>query len=848
MADGTATQRQQGRRRIIERPRLTRLLDESPARIKMLVAPAGYGKTTLARQWIDQKNRQGAWVQCSPASSDVAVLIARIAEATSNLAGRNHGRTLERLRVTPEPARELSVFVDLITNDLTGWPSEAWLVLDDYHEIMSSGDAEFLLEELLACTNLNLLIASRRRPTWATVRKIFYGELTELGAAALAMDDAEAREALGSRTVPDDLVAAAEGWPAVISLAAINNEFEMPESVARGALYEFLASEIFLSIDIQAQQALLEVALAPSRHGSLLRRLHPPAAAAAIHDEAVRVGILNEGSDGEGELHPLLQQFLLRRSLEVSAVFINQAVTRLWTILSAEQRWDDAFAVLARARRPQHLPLLLHRALDPLLETGRAMSLRKWIDFALTHEIDDPIVKLAEAELALRSGALGRAEAIATEAAEGLEALPDRSARSWCIAGQAAHLQNQEETAIDHFRKAADRAESPDMRQVARWGQLVSSVDLELGDAESIMREVVANEAHGPAGVVKRANAQLLYELRFGDLSSLKEAQMATQVVDHVKDPIRRASFWSVYASALAVYAHYDLAREASLSCLDEVQRSRVDFALPYAHSIRAIASLGLHRPLEAVEAVSEARTAAQRTNDDHALANSIAIQARILLSQGHYEEALDCLSEPVSGPMTHGMAGELLACRALVLACMRDASYVEPAAAALARTRSLETRVLAPVAKAVFKSLTSARGLPEATRLAFDAAAQSGSWDCFVCGYRAHPEFLLPLRDDSARMSLLMQVVSRASDYDIVQAMGLARTIGARKLLSPRESEIHSLLAMGLTNREIAARLYISEATVKLHVHHVLDKLGVRTRTAAAARYRARQTNGSAG
>ncbi|MDF2751497.1 MAG: hypothetical protein K0T00_2673, partial [Gaiellaceae bacterium] len=40
------------RRRIIERPRLTRLLDESPARIKMLVAPAGYGKTTLARQWL----------------------------------------------------------------------------------------------------------------------------------------------------------------------------------------------------------------------------------------------------------------------------------------------------------------------------------------------------------------------------------------------------------------------------------------------------------------------------------------------------------------------------------------------------------------------------------------------------------------------------------------------------------------------------------------------------------------------------------------------------------------------------------------------------------------------------
>ena len=55
MGEGTATQSQVRRRRIIERPRLTTLLDESQGRIKMLVAPAGYGKTTLARQWLEGK-------------------------------------------------------------------------------------------------------------------------------------------------------------------------------------------------------------------------------------------------------------------------------------------------------------------------------------------------------------------------------------------------------------------------------------------------------------------------------------------------------------------------------------------------------------------------------------------------------------------------------------------------------------------------------------------------------------------------------------------------------------------------------------------------------------------------
>ncbi|MGH3129089.1 MAG: hypothetical protein ACRDPX_14300, partial [Gaiellaceae bacterium] len=49
------------RRRIIERPRLFALLDESKARVRTLVAPAGYGKSTLADQWVARDGRRGAW-------------------------------------------------------------------------------------------------------------------------------------------------------------------------------------------------------------------------------------------------------------------------------------------------------------------------------------------------------------------------------------------------------------------------------------------------------------------------------------------------------------------------------------------------------------------------------------------------------------------------------------------------------------------------------------------------------------------------------------------------------------------------------------------------------------------
>ncbi|HEX6603192.1 MAG TPA: LuxR C-terminal-related transcriptional regulator, partial [Solirubrobacterales bacterium] len=57
-------------------------------------------------------------------------------------------------------------------------------------------------------------------------------------------------------------------------------------------------------------------------------------------------------------------------------------------------------------------------------------------------------------------------------------------------------------------------------------------------------------------------------------------------------------------------------------------------------------------------------------------------------------------------------------------------------------------------------------------------------------------------------------------------------------KLLSARQVEILTLVAEGLSNAEIASRLYLTESTVKWHVRKILKALGVANRAQAVARY----------
>ena len=96
---------------IIERPRLMKKLDESTARTILLLAPAGYGKTTLARQWRATL-QHAVWVTLTPAHRDVTVIARDLAESLEEAGDEGFRDFIEQyIRARPNPQGDAALSV-----------------------------------------------------------------------------------------------------------------------------------------------------------------------------------------------------------------------------------------------------------------------------------------------------------------------------------------------------------------------------------------------------------------------------------------------------------------------------------------------------------------------------------------------------------------------------------------------------------------------------------------------------------------------------------------------------------------------------------------------------------------
>ena len=127
-------------------------------------------------------------------------------------------------------------------------PCEAVLAIDDYHHA-ESADSEALLGAFIDEVDLRILITSRTRPAWFASRMQVYGEALVVGARELAFTDDEASAVMmgDAASHPESLVARAQGWPAVIGLAARQKGSgpALTDSLLPQELYDYFAEDLF---------------------------------------------------------------------------------------------------------------------------------------------------------------------------------------------------------------------------------------------------------------------------------------------------------------------------------------------------------------------------------------------------------------------------------------------------------------------------------------------------------------------------------------------------------------------------------------------------------------------------
>src|SRR4051812_25425224 len=173
-----------GRARRLERPRLLQVLRDAEPQAIVLCAPAGYGKTVLAAQWLE--HRRAAWYRATPADADPVAFAAELARAAGSL--------------VPPASGGGDALAGSLADALADWPPDAWLAVDDYHLVAESEEVESLVDRLLTLAPVRLLVTTRRRPRWATARRLLYGDVVEVGRDELALTAEEAAAVAGRCT------------------------------------------------------------------------------------------------------------------------------------------------------------------------------------------------------------------------------------------------------------------------------------------------------------------------------------------------------------------------------------------------------------------------------------------------------------------------------------------------------------------------------------------------------------------------------------------------------------------------------------------------------------------------
>lgn len=405
---------------VLLRPDLQSLLSEVRLHpITLVIAPAGYGKTTLLSQWVQELSRTGApvgWLTLDRGERDPAMFLAYLIRAFQSIAPSIGAEAWRVLSSAANLQRDWPLVAGALCSDLQiRLATTTFLVLDDLQQVGDSAVIGQMLGYLVraAPPTLHIVVASRRAPTFAPLPRLrAEGHLLELSQRDLHLSAVEARQILAAQDVALDddglalLLARTEGWALSVQLAARalagqpterRADFLRALEGSQEQLLSYLATEVLADLPDELIEFLRLAALPERFDARLLAEVLQRDDVSYLLGRALALGLPILPLDERGDLlrfHPLWRELLLRtefRGLRTEQEHPDPALTpqsasqaqlhrRFGSVLEARGDLEEALSHYAAAGAADDLARALRQRAWPLLQSPRRDLVRSWLE------------------------------------------------------------------------------------------------------------------------------------------------------------------------------------------------------------------------------------------------------------------------------------------------------------------------------------------------------------------------------------------------------------------------------------------------------------------------------------
>jgi LuxR family maltose regulon positive regulatory protein len=603
------------------------------ARLVLVDAPPGWGKTTALSDWVSERPHRVAWVSLDPNDNDPVRFWTYVLAALQGI-DADLGRAA-RARLGVHGIDLSGEIVPALVNDLATFTDDVYLVLDDYH-VVTHPDISASVSALIAALppQAHVVLATRADPPFPLPQLRARGELLEVRAEHLRFTEAETATLLNSvlsLSLADGdvelLQERTEGWAAGLQLAGMTLRDRTDASAFIGAfagdnrhVVDYLVTEVLDALPHELRQFLLQTSVLDRLCGPLCDTITGGTDSAALLVEIERNNLFLVPLDPRRQWYRFHHLFaeLLRHEL---------AVTQPATVPVLHQRaamWleesDDIPAAVHHAAASDDDDLvvrLIGTYWRRYFNSGQLATVERWLALVPpTTVVELPELSIAAVWVALDQGRLAEADRWLTLIEARRAADPDAAVlRSvWAFksgdVSRARQLVMTAEAGADDFTNA--------VREI-----MVGVTDYWAGRGADALHALVnvtnRTRADNPLGTLYSLGYLALTRLRMRDLEGCRAALAET--VDLCREPLVGGHFVAMTAQlATSQVAELDddlpAAVHAASSTVELARRGagRVELAAALAMLSHVLRRAG--RAEEARAALAESRALAAACAD----------------------------------------------------------------------------------------------------------------------------------------------------------------------------------------------------------------------------------------